>query len=669
MSKLQRDVSGQIIQFIPLPRIFQSLNTDLPSGEIKLPNGEVAHWRLHRNVSELKRQRKNVRELSVQLAQAFKTLVSSEGFRNHYGIAQIPSIPTEENLAGTFRNLLNVNTNRVEYSVIGNSNNKPLVETLVVPMGNLVFLNAYRGLKDIPRVAGLKGKMWLTESADDDQFFRFTIVSPVLKLPEHINKDRLAAELLAKISSTMRIMTHKPRIEFDEGQFDGYVPNALQALVGQHAAQQNGKQKKAKDVTAVKDTGALHSESFAELDHIEQAAYIDRIQKLAATNRPEDRSTLIAFLVSGIMKTAWEKFNQTANPHVTQSYFLALTVGIKDKQFKKLLGDSEATTIERIRAVAGTDYTVVPGDTLSAIALEAYGAAEYYYDIGVANQPVITNPDLIFPGQILKLPVLEVKLALTSTDDQAAPEYIAYTVQEGDTLFSISEAAYGKTGYEGEILHANKSVIVEADKLVPGTELKLPVLLTEDAPADVAVDTDPTDPVGTVDTGGDFEEVEDPIPASTAVASEVHVEEVAAKDGGLVTNGAEEEVGLTSIADVINHNGEAAAVEVADETVVDESVTKSVYLESAHGLHLTTFLQTFDPANFSEGIRADLVEGETELVSMEVEQVAGHWHRIVKSAALDAMIIKEKLEAPQPEGDTAVETIGDEQVQTAADAG
>ncbi len=49
-------------------------------------------------------------------------------------------------------------------------------------------------------------------------------------------------------------------------------------------------------------------------------------------------------------------------------------------------------------------YTVVPGDTLSAIAQQWYGAAAQWPRLFEANRHQITNPDLIFPGQVLRIP-------------------------------------------------------------------------------------------------------------------------------------------------------------------------------------------------------------------------------------------------------------------------
>ena len=49
-------------------------------------------------------------------------------------------------------------------------------------------------------------------------------------------------------------------------------------------------------------------------------------------------------------------------------------------------------------------YTVEPGDTLSAIAQQFYGDPSLYPRIFDANPNQLTNPDLIFPGQVLRIP-------------------------------------------------------------------------------------------------------------------------------------------------------------------------------------------------------------------------------------------------------------------------
>ena len=56
---------------------------------------------------------------------------------------------------------------------------------------------------------------------------------------------------------------------------------------------------------------------------------------------------------------------------------------------------------------SGKTYTVQPGDTLWKISQEMYGNGAHYMKIFEANQPMLENPDRIFPGQELKIPDLE----------------------------------------------------------------------------------------------------------------------------------------------------------------------------------------------------------------------------------------------------------------------
>ena len=52
-------------------------------------------------------------------------------------------------------------------------------------------------------------------------------------------------------------------------------------------------------------------------------------------------------------------------------------------------------------------HTVVSGDSLSKIAKVYYGNAMKYPVIFDANKPMLTHPDKIYPGQVLRIPVLE----------------------------------------------------------------------------------------------------------------------------------------------------------------------------------------------------------------------------------------------------------------------
>lgn len=51
-----------------------------------------------------------------------------------------------------------------------------------------------------------------------------------------------------------------------------------------------------------------------------------------------------------------------------------------------------------------TYHTVKSGDTLSQIAKQVYGDANAYMKIFEANKPMLSDPNKIYPGQVLRVP-------------------------------------------------------------------------------------------------------------------------------------------------------------------------------------------------------------------------------------------------------------------------
>lgn len=49
-------------------------------------------------------------------------------------------------------------------------------------------------------------------------------------------------------------------------------------------------------------------------------------------------------------------------------------------------------------------YTVKSGDTLSKISKEVYGDPNQYNKIFEANKPLLSDPNKIYPGQVLRIP-------------------------------------------------------------------------------------------------------------------------------------------------------------------------------------------------------------------------------------------------------------------------
>ncbi|MEL6942705.1 MAG: peptidoglycan-binding protein LysM [Bacteroidota bacterium] len=68
--------------------------------------------------------------------------------------------------------------------------------------------------------------------------------------------------------------------------------------------------------------------------------------------------------------------------------------------------DDSNITVEKTEPEA-TFYEVKKGDYLSKIAKEVYGDAMKYPVIFEANKPMLKDPDLIYPGQMLRIPPLQ----------------------------------------------------------------------------------------------------------------------------------------------------------------------------------------------------------------------------------------------------------------------
>lgn len=74
-------------------------------------------------------------------------------------------------------------------------------------------------------------------------------------------------------------------------------------------------------------------------------------------------------------------------------------LGIKEVQADELKPE-EIETIEEVEF-----YTIEKGDTLWAIAKNHLGDGNKYNDIFAANREVIKDPDLIYPGQKIRIPL------------------------------------------------------------------------------------------------------------------------------------------------------------------------------------------------------------------------------------------------------------------------
>lgn len=73
---------------------------------------------------------------------------------------------------------------------------------------------------------------------------------------------------------------------------------------------------------------------------------------------------------------------------------------------------SGVSSVQNLMTVSASEaesrfHDVVSGDTLSAIAKKFYGNAGKYMAIFEANQPMLSHPDKIYPGQKLRIPAID----------------------------------------------------------------------------------------------------------------------------------------------------------------------------------------------------------------------------------------------------------------------
>ena len=91
---------------------------------------------------------------------------------------------------------------------------------------------------------------------------------------------------------------------------------------------------------------------------------------------------------------------------------LSLRPGSSAPDFSNVRGGSGKADFSNVRGSTDTvpadaaqqSYTVRAGDTLSAIAQQQFGRASAWHAIFDANRDQIEDPDLIRPGQVLRLP-------------------------------------------------------------------------------------------------------------------------------------------------------------------------------------------------------------------------------------------------------------------------
>jgi nucleoid-associated protein YgaU len=114
----------------------------------------------------------------------------------------------------------------------------------------------------------------------------------------------------------------------------------------------------------------------------------------------------------GAKNKFWDAVKKV-DPNFSQD--LTAQISVKPQQQAKTAEPKPAPTVSPVGGPASKPaeqtYTVVKGDTLSAIAKRFYGNANEYMRIFEANKNQLSDPDKIQIGQVLKIPPKSDKLA------------------------------------------------------------------------------------------------------------------------------------------------------------------------------------------------------------------------------------------------------------------
>ena len=139
-----------------------------------------------------------------------------------------------------------------------------------------------------------------------------------------------------------------------------------------------------------KEEEAVKTKKPGESDAVKQAAMMRAVQAL---NLPVKN---LSIDVNDDTVTVYgQAETQTAKELVILTLGNNMGVSTVDDRISVIRPELEATF-----------YEVKKGDSLSKIAKEHYGDAMKYNSIFEANKPMLKDPNLIYPGQVLRIPKL-----------------------------------------------------------------------------------------------------------------------------------------------------------------------------------------------------------------------------------------------------------------------
>ena len=132
------------------------------------------------------------------------------------------------------------------------------------------------------------------------------------------------------------------------------------------------------------------------------SAYVEKIEKWRVSGKP------IRVIITGSlnMECSIESFSYGERDATGDIYY---TIALKEYKNPKTStpNSSKSTSTRTTQSTttnSGKTYTVKSGDCLWKIAKQFYGDGSQYTKIYNANKDKISDPNLIYPGQVLKIP-------------------------------------------------------------------------------------------------------------------------------------------------------------------------------------------------------------------------------------------------------------------------
>lgn len=155
----------------------------------------------------------------------------------------------------------------------------------------------------------------------------------------------------------------------------------------------------------IKNAGAAIGIGKSEAEEAAEAAAVIEAANKAAAEKMIDTTTALGLEVQNMQVLIQGDTAIVSGLAANQATKEKVILVVGNTEGIAQVDDRLEVEVE-IQEPEATFYTVKKGDYLSKISKEVYGNAMKYEVIFEANKPMLTHPDKIYPGQVLRIPEL-----------------------------------------------------------------------------------------------------------------------------------------------------------------------------------------------------------------------------------------------------------------------